>query len=169
MTLIAPTLQLFFTDRLAQLLLRRRRFGGRWSSRRRAAGPGGDHHGEPDGENRRDQSLWRGGAMRADTEFMAGATAAPACTGGPRMMYWDGNMGGWGYALMVISFVLFWGAVIAAIVLLARAVGPGNRSHDPASGAGYAENLLAERFARGEIDENEYTARLNILRRGPRR
>ncbi|MCP8998490.1 hypothetical protein NFC73_01890 [Pseudarthrobacter sp. RMG13] len=30
---------------------------------------------------------------------------------------------------------------------------------------GIAENLLAERFARGEIDENEYTARLTALRR----
>lgn len=63
------------------------------------------------------------------------------------MMYWDGNMGGWGYVLMVISFVLFWGAVIAAVVLLARALGPGNRSHNLSSGHGYAENLLAERFA----------------------
>ena len=84
-------------------------------------------------------------------------------------MYGECKVGCCGYALMVIMCVLFWGAGIAAIVLVARAVGPGNRSHDPASGAGYAENLLAERFARGELDENEYTARLNILRRGPRR
>jgi putative membrane protein len=89
------------------------------------------------------------------------------------MMYWNGNMGGWGYVFMVISFVLFWGAVIAAVVLLARALGPGNRGQgpgtSPGSGSAYAENLLAERFARGEIDENEYTARLNVLRRGPQR
>lgn len=85
------------------------------------------------------------------------------------MMYWDGNMGGWGYVLMIITFVLFWGAVIAAVVLLAKAVGTGNRGHNPTSGTGHAENLLAERFARGEIDETEYTARLDVLRRGPRR
>lgn len=85
------------------------------------------------------------------------------------MMYWDGNMGGWGYVLMVISFVLFWGAIITAIVLFARSIGPGNRSQNPASGAGHAEDLLAERFARGEIDEDEYTSRLNVLRRGHRR
>lgn len=84
-------------------------------------------------------------------------------------MYWNGNIGGWGYVLMAISFVVFWGAVIAAIVLLARAVGPGRRGRDLTAGTGYAENLLAERFARGEIDENEYTARLNVLRRGPAR
>ena len=28
------------------------------------------------------------------------------------MMYRDGNMGVWGYILMGVSFVLFWGAVI---------------------------------------------------------
>ncbi|MCP8999406.1 SHOCT domain-containing protein [Pseudarthrobacter sp. RMG13] len=89
------------------------------------------------------------------------------------MMFWNGNMGGWGYALMVISFVLFWGAVIAAIVLLARGLGSGNRGRDtgasPGTGSGSAEDLLAERFARGEIDETEYNARLNVLRRGPQR
>ena len=88
------------------------------------------------------------------------------------MMFWNGNMGGWGYVFMVISFLLFWGAVIVAVILLARALGPGNRGRNTGaspgsgSGSGYAEDLLAERFARGEIDENEYTARLNVLRRG---
>lgn len=85
------------------------------------------------------------------------------------MMYWNGNMGGWGYVFMVISFVLFWGAVIAAVVLLARTLGPGNRGRNLGSGPGYAEDLLAERFARGEIDESEYTARLDVLRRRPHR
>ena len=33
------------------------------------------------------------------------------------MMYWDGSMGAWGYILMVVSFILFWGAIIAAIVV----------------------------------------------------
>jgi putative membrane protein len=89
--------------------------------------------------------------------------------GGLEMMFWNGNMGGWGSVLMVISFVLFWGAVIAAIVLLARALGPANRGTNPGSSPGYAEDLLAQRFARGEIDESEYTARLDVLRRGPRR
>lgn len=82
------------------------------------------------------------------------------------MMYWDGNMGVWGYILMGVSFVLFWGVIVTAIVLLARFVGAGNRRYESAApGEGVAENLLAERFARGEIDENEYTARLTALRR----
>jgi putative membrane protein len=83
------------------------------------------------------------------------------------MMYWGGDTGGWGYVLMVLSFVLFWGTIITAIVLLARASGTGGRRYDGgAPGRGVAEDLLAERFARGEIDENEYTARLAVLRRG---
>ena len=83
------------------------------------------------------------------------------------MMYWDGNMGVWGYIVMGMSFVLFWGAIITAIIFFSRAMGAGGRRHEgSAPGPGIAENLLAERFARGEIDESEYTARLTVLRRG---
>ena len=82
------------------------------------------------------------------------------------MMYWDGNMGVWGYVMMGLSFVLFWGAIITAIIFFARSVGAGNRRYEGRGpGAGGAENMLAERFARGEIDENEYTSRLTALRR----
>jgi putative membrane protein len=82
-------------------------------------------------------------------------------------MYWNGNMGVWGYILMGVSFVLFWGAIIAAIILFARSMGAGGRRYEGGTpGTGVAENLLAERFARGEIDETEYTARLAVLRRG---
>lgn len=85
------------------------------------------------------------------------------------MMYWDGNMGLWGYILMGVGFVLFWAAVITAIILFARSMGGGNRRYEGGGqGPGAAENLLAERFARGEIDESEYTARLNVLRQGRR-
>ena len=82
------------------------------------------------------------------------------------MMYWDGNgIGGWGYALMVISMVLFWGAVIygfVALVRYARRAGPQGRPAEPP--APEPERLLAERFARGEIDEDEYHQRLTSLR-----
>jgi putative membrane protein len=81
------------------------------------------------------------------------------------MMYWDGSMGGWGYFLMVLSFVLFWGTVITAIILIARSLGAGKERQETGFGMGVADNLLAERFARGEIDETEYTARLTALRR----
>lgn len=83
------------------------------------------------------------------------------------MMYWYGNgIGGWGYALMAIGMALFWGAVIFGIVALVRygrRDGPQRRepAEPPAPGP---ERLLAERFARGEIDEDEYLQRLTSLR-----
>lgn len=68
------------------------------------------------------------------------------------MMYWGGNRGLWGYILMGVSFILFWGAVITAIVLFSRSLGAGNRRYEAGGHrAGMAEHLLAERFARGEI------------------
>ena len=85
------------------------------------------------------------------------------------MMYWYGSgMSGWGYALMTVSMILFWGAVIFGIVLLVRYFG---RSGQPpaappqsAEGPPSPERLLAERFARGEIGEEEYRQRLAVLR-----
>ncbi len=49
------------------------------------------------------------------------------------MMYWYGSgMSGWGYALMTVSMVLFWGAVIFGIVMLVRHFG--RSSQWPADG-----------------------------------
>ena len=79
------------------------------------------------------------------------------------MMYW---YGGGGYALMAIGTVLFWGAVIFSVVALVRhgrQAGP--RLAEPAESLPPGpERLLAERFARGEIDEDEYYQRLTSLR-----
>jgi putative membrane protein len=80
------------------------------------------------------------------------------------MMYWyDHDLNGWGYAWMSIGMVLFWGLLIAAFVILVRlATRPDQSSADRHERV--AEQLLAERFARGEIDEKEYTDRLATLR-----
>ena len=80
-------------------------------------------------------------------------------------MYWYGHgIGGWGYALMTLSMLLFWGVVIYGIVALIRY---GRRDspqvREPAQPPA-PERLLAERFARGEIDEDEYQQRLTSLR-----
>jgi putative membrane protein len=84
------------------------------------------------------------------------------------MMYWYGSgMSGWGYALMTISMVLFWGAVIAGIVLLVRHLSRGGQQTPaPPSQPATPEQLLAGRFARGEIDEEEYRQRLAVLQSG---
>ena len=85
------------------------------------------------------------------------------------MFWWGQGMNGWGYALMSVSMVLFWGLVILGIVALVRYLG---RSGQLGGGAGEprasAEQVLAERFARGEIDGQEYQSRLATLRERPR-
>ncbi len=76
------------------------------------------------------------------------------------------DMFGWGYPFGLIGMALFWAAVIVGIVALVRYAG---RSRHQAGGpppAPSAEQLLAERFARGEIDEDEYLRRLATLRSG---
>jgi putative membrane protein len=87
------------------------------------------------------------------------------------MMFWYGNDGGFGgggggVVVMVVGMLLFWGLVIAGISLVLR------RPHREAGGMvpahRSAQQVLAERFARGEIDEGEFTARLAALH-GPKK
>jgi putative membrane protein len=81
------------------------------------------------------------------------------------MMYWYGSgMSGWGYAVMTIGLVLFWGAVIFVIVALVRYLSRTGQQTAAPSEPQAPEQLLATRFARGEIDENEYQRRLTTLR-----
>lgn len=83
------------------------------------------------------------------------------------MMFWYGNdMSAWGYAGMGIGMVLFWALIIVGIVALVRSSGSGGQrsGYSPAHDAPAPEQLLAARFARGEIDETQYRARLAVLR-----
>lgn len=79
------------------------------------------------------------------------------------MMYWYGSgMNGWGYALMTISMVLFWGLVITTAVVLGRRL---LREDRPIGGGPITpEDVLAMRLARGEIDEDDYERRMTVLR-----
>ena len=81
------------------------------------------------------------------------------------MMYWYGSgMSGWRYALMTVSMILFWGAVIFGVVLLVRYFGRSGQPPAEPPAPQSPERLLAERFARGEIGEEEYRQRLAVLR-----
>jgi putative membrane protein len=77
------------------------------------------------------------------------------------MMFWYGNgMSGWGYAFTL----LVWALVIAGVVVVVRYL-----AHEPPTPKDTTpERILAERFARGEISEQEYQSRLATLHRGPR-
>ncbi|MGQ4599700.1 SHOCT domain-containing protein [Nocardia sp. R6R-6] len=83
------------------------------------------------------------------------------------MMFWYGEHGvsGWGYGLMTVGMVLFWTLVIAGVILTVRYLA---QPSPPVGGAPIvrpsAEQVLAERFARGEIDADEYHHRLATLR-----
>ena len=72
------------------------------------------------------------------------------------MMYWYGNgMSGWGYAVMTIGMVLFWAVAILGGVALVR--------HLTSTRGSSAQQVLAERFARGEISGEELRERLAQL------
>ena len=81
------------------------------------------------------------------------------------MMFWYGTgVNGWGYALMSIGMVLFWGLVIVGIIALVRYLArSGQHTTPPPQVRATPEQVLAERFARGEIDEQEYRQRLDTL------
>ncbi len=66
----------------------------------------------------------------------------------------------WGWLLMTLSMVAFWGLIIWGIVAIFRGSGGNWRRPDRPD----PEQILAERFAAGEIDEEEYHRRLETLR-----
>ena len=83
------------------------------------------------------------------------------------MMYgWYG--GDWGigaWIVMLLVMVLFWGGLVAFVVFLARRPPGGSVTHSLRPSHHDAELILNERFARGEIDAEEYNARRVALRR----
>jgi putative membrane protein len=79
------------------------------------------------------------------------------------MMYWGNGMGGWGMTLMTVNSLLFWGLVVAAIIALVRYASRAAQPGAPAIHGPAPQQLLAERFARGDIDEDEYIRRLQVL------
>jgi len=75
-------------------------------------------------------------------------------------MHWDDGWG-WGVWLMMMGFmVVFWGLIAWVVVTLVRE--QSRTRHPPQSRS--AQEILAERFARGEIDEDEYARRRDALR-----
>ena len=78
-----------------------------------------------------------------------------------------GNWGAFGWLWMLIP-LLFWGGLLALIAWAVMRIFPGGRggSMPPEAGARSAEDTRRERFARGEIDAEEYEERLRVLRGG---
>lgn len=78
----------------------------------------------------------------------------------------DGVGDGWNWIGGALMMLIFWGGLGALIVFLVRALGgrpsQGEDKHERAD----ARDILAERFARGEISEEEFEQRARVLERG---
>jgi len=74
------------------------------------------------------------------------------------MMWWsDGGWTWWGWCAGVAFMLAFWALFAWIIVTLIR-------SKDDAPPSRSPEDILAERYARGDIDQDEYQHRRDILR-----
>jgi putative membrane protein len=79
-------------------------------------------------------------------------------------------MFGWGsgwsvgsWLLMGIGMVVFWGVVVTLVIVLVRRSRGGAEQSVALTHRSSALDILAERFARGEIDEEEYGLRRRAL------
>ena len=80
-------------------------------------------------------------------------------------MYWHDGWGFAGWWVMVLGMVFFWVLVVVLVVALVRWTNPGRdrRETVPDSGRSEALRILDERFARGDITEEEYRRRRQVL------
>ena len=77
--------------------------------------------------------------------------------------YW----GNWGWGHMMFGGAMmfaFWGAIILLIVLAIRWMTMGDSDGRGEARSPSALDILQERFAKGEIDSNEYEERRKVLR-----
>ena len=74
---------------------------------------------------------------------------------------WHSGWGGW--ILMAVLMAVFWAIVITLVALAIRYLTV-DRQRSAGPSASQAEVLLAERYARGEIDDDEYRQRMALLR-----
>ena len=87
------------------------------------------------------------------------------------MTWHHGGMGAGGWIVMGVSMVLFWTVVVLLVLTLIRYLNraPHRHPHVNAPDDGHAttpsaQQILAERYARGDIDEDEYQRRARTLR-----
>ena len=83
------------------------------------------------------------------------------------------HISGWEYALGITGMVLFWVVLVLAIANAVRYLDRKRGESPPPPPPPpprppTAEQVLAERFARGEIDADEYRQRLDTLRQAER-
>ncbi|MGE3571233.1 MAG: SHOCT domain-containing protein [Burkholderiales bacterium] len=77
---------------------------------------------------------------------------------------WGGDMMGWGWSWFgVVHMVLWWFLIILGIVVLAKWLFGGSGGSGRSAEGDRALTILRERYARGEIDKQEFDARRRDL------
>jgi putative membrane protein len=76
---------------------------------------------------------------------------------------------GWGlgaWIVMGLMMLAFWGLIAALVVYAIHALGhrPADQTGAPVAPVDPARRVLDERFARGDIDADEYNRRRDVLR-----
>lgn len=75
------------------------------------------------------------------------------------MFYGNGGWSFWEVALMTVAMIAFWGLLIWGL----SAVITGSKHPTGELGSDPARRILDERLAKGEINEDEYTRRRELL------
>ncbi len=78
---------------------------------------------------------------------------------------WPGSMSGWDWTWMLVALVALCALTAVGITVAVRYLGrAGSAPSIEPPAAPSAEDVLADRFARGEIGEDEYWQRVHTLR-----
>jgi putative membrane protein len=90
-------------------------------------------------------------------------TAAAHAQGYPDHPHMWGNWGWGGMMLGPLTMLIFVAAIVVVVILLVRWLGGGSAMTPPAPTGKTAIDILKERFARGEIDKEEFEERRRLL------
>ena len=82
------------------------------------------------------------------------------------MNNWNGSWDWSAWFAMGFMMLVFWGLIVAVVLVAIRSWG--HRPESPSTGTSSEDDalrVLDTRFARGEIDADEYTSRRELLRK----
>lgn len=81
-------------------------------------------------------------------------------------MMWGWGNGNWGWGMLVpmmVMMLIFLAVVVWAVVMFTHSWSSRNPNHEHGERFNASKRILDERFARGEIDEDEYRKRKGTL------
>ena len=104
-------------------------------------------------------SLWTAFSSLASNTALAQQTTGP----GYGYHMWDGGWHGWFFG--PIMMIVFIAVAVVVVVLLVRWLGGSHHSpaHHPYAPTKTPLDILKERFAKGEIDKEEFEERRRVL------